>query len=403
MDTRVEQLELAWQTGKDVGAGVVYMGQRRGSWYPSDRSSRDAPYQKLRNMRKSHDLSLRPALVGLALVLFILAGGGCEPGSGETVANASQSSQSGRDAEGWLGEAEFSIGVLEGDDDQVLGKIAAVAVPESGSIIVADSWAGDLRLFDAGGRHVKTVGRAGAGPGEYTAIGAVLSEGDRVIAIDRTGKFTEYDNDLNMNREVRLPFLPMKPGCLLDDRLVLGESIGESRRPFHIVELNGTVIGSLGVWQESESGAMRNQKGEGDFDCADGVLVHATSADGVIRGWDLVSGKLRWEEEIPDYMELVYRQLDGGAVEVGLPDGVSAYDRVEGLTSTGDGLLLQVGRRRAEDPTVVVGMRSWLVDSETGTLTPLPSDIPRVTAASHSRIVTLQEIPFPQITVYERR
>lgn len=53
-----------------------------------------------------------------------------------------------------------------------------------GDIIVSDDATQELRMFDSTGKHVRTFGRSGEGPGEFSQIKHVHVRGDSVIAID---------------------------------------------------------------------------------------------------------------------------------------------------------------------------------------------------------------------------
>lgn len=62
---------------------------------------------------------------------------------------------------------EVTIGVLEGDDEYMLGSINALAVGSDGTIYAMDRQIPRLRTYDAQGRHLADFGRDGGGPGEY--------------------------------------------------------------------------------------------------------------------------------------------------------------------------------------------------------------------------------------------
>jgi hypothetical protein len=64
-------------------------------------------------------------------------------------------------------EAEVSIGALDGPDEYILGSPEGLAVAEDGTIYVLDTQVPVLRAFGADGRHLRDLGRSGAGPGEY--------------------------------------------------------------------------------------------------------------------------------------------------------------------------------------------------------------------------------------------
>lgn len=81
---------------------------------------------------------------------------------------------------------ELRIGTKDGDGPDAFGAIHSVVLFPDGAIAAFDGSVPALRLFDAGGKHLRTVGRDGAGPGEYRnqTLG---------LAVDRDGVLLMYD------------------------------------------------------------------------------------------------------------------------------------------------------------------------------------------------------------------
>ena len=93
---------------------------------------------------------------------------------------------------------ELSIGVLDGDEVYMFGRIGAVAPDGRGGVYVFDGLVPALRHYDAEGRHVRTLGGEGEGPGEYgdAVLGmGLLSDGRLVLRDPRNGRFTFYAPD----------------------------------------------------------------------------------------------------------------------------------------------------------------------------------------------------------------
>jgi hypothetical protein len=100
----------------------------------------------------------------------------------------------------WQGEAELVeelvIGVLEGEEEHMFGRISQIAPDGRGGVYVFDGQVPALRHYDAQGRYTRTLGREGSGPGEYrdAALGlAVLADGTVLLRDPRNGRFTLYD------------------------------------------------------------------------------------------------------------------------------------------------------------------------------------------------------------------
>lgn len=92
-------------------------------------------------------------------------------------------------------EPTLSIGTLEGPEELMFDGIVTVVRGDEGNFIVADNGAGEVRVFDPGGRHLRSFGSRGDGPGEYQAlIGAwPLADGSIVTADRRLQRVSRFD------------------------------------------------------------------------------------------------------------------------------------------------------------------------------------------------------------------
>jgi hypothetical protein len=135
---------------------------------------------------------MRRTLVGLLLLLL----GGCTPGKsawGGTERDSAGVTVVENPAEGnWtLRPAprvveELRIGT-EGDDAAYqFGAVVSIDVDDSGRIHVLDQEASQVLVFDSGGKHVRTVGRPGRGPGELspTTMAVLAGPADVVYVAD---------------------------------------------------------------------------------------------------------------------------------------------------------------------------------------------------------------------------
>ena len=83
-------------------------------------------------------------------------------------------------------EPSLSIGALEGPEEILFDGVVSVVRDSGGNLIVADNGAGEIRVFDAGGRHLRSFGSRGDGPGEFQAlVGAWLLADRSIVAADR--------------------------------------------------------------------------------------------------------------------------------------------------------------------------------------------------------------------------
>lgn len=117
-----------------------------------------------------------------------------------------------------------AIGVATGESAYEFSRIVAV-VPFRGGVLVADGTSNEIRHFDADGRHVRTVGGEGQGPGEFEQLRWMAAiRGDTVLAWDlRNRRLTRFDPDLELIESTRLASsqLYVMAGAFLDGELLL--------------------------------------------------------------------------------------------------------------------------------------------------------------------------------------
>lgn len=70
-------------------------------------------------------------------------------------------------------EPTLQLGSVEGEGPELFGSVGAVRTLPDGTLLVADGQAVEIRVFDAGGTYLRTIGGEGEGPGEFQAIGAI--------------------------------------------------------------------------------------------------------------------------------------------------------------------------------------------------------------------------------------
>jgi hypothetical protein len=78
---------------------------------------------------------------------------------------------------------ELRIGVLDGDQEYMLGRIGNVAFGSEGKIVVTDTSIPIIRIYDENGVFVTNVGRSGRGPGEYQIILGMKTFADGRISV----------------------------------------------------------------------------------------------------------------------------------------------------------------------------------------------------------------------------
>jgi hypothetical protein len=89
------------------------------------------------------------------------------------------------EATAWKIEEELRIGTADGTGPDLFGNLYDFAVDDYGRIYALDEQAREVRVFDPDGRYLRTIGRAGSGPGEFKYPIALRWDGDgRLWVVD---------------------------------------------------------------------------------------------------------------------------------------------------------------------------------------------------------------------------
>lgn len=164
----------------------------------------------------------------------------------------------------------LQIGRNEGEDDgpDLFGRIMHVMRLSSGDIAVAENMAGEIRVFDDGGAHLRTFGRLGEGPGEFTNLRTIAElPGDTIVAFDSWGEVSYFTSFGTFIRSFLVPRLPgasaplltgwLDDGTLLINALTRSPSRDTRDRSTHFlyaVGRDGEVLGTLGEFSGQHLG-----------------------------------------------------------------------------------------------------------------------------------------------------
>jgi hypothetical protein len=129
---------------------------------------------------------------GIGLLPALAACGGDARAAGPVVRDSAgvriveNSAPAWKEGEGWRLAAEpaLDIGMLDGPAQYQFGRVTGAVRLGDGTVVVGDDQSKDLRFFDRTGRHVRTVGREGGGPGEFKAVGSLAALGDSLVVGD---------------------------------------------------------------------------------------------------------------------------------------------------------------------------------------------------------------------------
>lgn len=160
------------------------------------------------------------------------------------------------------------IGTVEGDDPYQLSRVVSATRLSGGGILIANAGTQELRFYDAAGRHLVSVGREGAGPGEFQGLGmAVVGAGDTIAAYDfNLRRLSYFAPDGTFARSVTLRFeegfpIPIGPvahGGWLSNRGftfrpgATGADVIRDTLPFLLFDSTGALLDSIGRFPQFE-------------------------------------------------------------------------------------------------------------------------------------------------------
>jgi sugar lactone lactonase YvrE len=98
-------------------------------------------------------------------------------------------------ASAWRVEETLRIGDADGNGPAMFGSGVAIVADSQGRIHVLDRQAKDVRTFAPDGRHLRTIGRVGQGPGEFTDPNglAVDPQGRLWVSDPRNSRYSVFD------------------------------------------------------------------------------------------------------------------------------------------------------------------------------------------------------------------
>lgn len=165
----------------------------------------------------------------------------------------------------------LQIGRTGGGDDgpDLFGRIMQVVRLSTGDIAVADGLAGEIRVFDEGGGHLRTFGRSGEGPGEFASLWTIAElPGDTIAAVDPLGgRVSLFASTGTFARSLPIPRLsgasaPNVIGWLDDGPLLISaltrspsrDTRKQSTYFLYAVDRDGEVAGTLGEFAGEQLG-----------------------------------------------------------------------------------------------------------------------------------------------------
>lgn len=132
-------------------------------------------------------------------------------------------------------EPELDLGTVDGEAAYRFTRLADAMLLSDGRVVAADAGSGEIRYYGPDGRHLRTVGGEGSGPGEFRSLQRLVRlEGDSVLAHDwRNRRLSIFGPSGDLVREQALggPTPLDLRGWLADPGLVVARLRIVSRSP----------------------------------------------------------------------------------------------------------------------------------------------------------------------------
>ena len=214
---------------------------------------------------------VRLGILVLVLALLTACGAGAQPRERAMVRDSAgitiveNSVGLWRKGEAWrLTEAPLvEIGVLDGEPEYQLYQVTGATRLADGRIVVANGGTRELRFYDGDGRFLRSVGRQGAGPGEFRGYMGLHVGGDSLYAFDSDlRRVSVFDQEGRFARSFVLEgptsgASPFMRGVFSDRSVLVSGS-----RPFRYGEERGGVARrTVSFWRYGPDGVQLDSIG----------------------------------------------------------------------------------------------------------------------------------------------
>jgi hypothetical protein len=107
-----------------------------------------------------------------------------------------------------------------------------IAVDDKGRVYVSDTKENNVKVFDAAGAFLKTIGRAGQGPGEFNSLWKIEFSRGRLCAIER-GRITFFDAKgvFLQSKKIERGITWRKARALPDGRFLVEKNLVDRQNP----------------------------------------------------------------------------------------------------------------------------------------------------------------------------
>ena len=191
-----------------------------------------------------------------------------------------------------------SIGVVDGNDEYIFGRIRGICHLANGTIVVSDQTFRRIRQYSPSGRYLREVTGNGVGPGEFNTPYFIAPLGNEILlsALGES-KVMYFDSTLSFFKEasfVNMP-MPFRPGCPVDISAV-NESLFVGRNFFLNVKEEGIEAGTeLSLWNGNNLERVIRRRTAESFN----PITYQLDTR-VFSCYDPQTGRLFWADRQPD-------------------------------------------------------------------------------------------------------
>lgn len=158
------------------------------------------------------------------------------------------------------------LGRADGTGPDVFGRVRTAILLVDGSIAVADAFAREIRVFAEDGRHLRTFGGSGEGPGEFQTLWSIAQRRDSLLALDNlAARISVFASDGTFARSYTIPRIadalaPNVQGWFEDGTALFSATRrepeeGRSDIVLYSVDPDGRITDRLGVFPDQRLGA----------------------------------------------------------------------------------------------------------------------------------------------------
>jgi hypothetical protein len=286
-----------------------------------------------------------------------------------------------------------------------LGVIGDVAADGEGRLFVLDVQRKTIVMTPRPGAEPVNVGRAGRGPGEFTApISLAMDPGGRLMVLDPGTMRIEVfrTDDAGTRRTGALPLaFPAEDLVACGGRMFLLGS-WNFNLIHEISPADGRIVRSFAPDATAPDDLMAGYRSSGYLECGPGpALTFLPMLRPELTRFSIATGAQVGRLQIPEYEQVrVERTADGGLMFRAPESG--QHHRASSLVTLADGTqLVQVGtlQEGAHTRHEFQSVRSFVVSWDTPSIRSGDPRLPRIVAAAGDSVFVVETEPVPRVTV----